>query len=569
MTSAKKSSSRLLKLSAAVAVALGLQTAVVDAQVYNPTNTGTAVFVPYYTINGGWKTLVNITNTSTNSLVVKFRLHEARNSRDVLDFLVLLSPLDVWSAWVAPDANGRPALNTDDTSCTVPISVRDSGATANELAYSGTYVDYTATDGNIPRMSEGYIEILVEGETLGTGTAPPAQSNGTNVSDPNNANFRGSTAYFAAHVDGVPRNCTLIQNDFINRTPTWTAGTAATPNTIPGDVGSGSPLARNGSTSVAATPVVSAVGYDAIQSPASLKVNVSLVNQAQGTAGGVESLHVFGWGQGQNLVSAQRFPWFLEPTLASNAGLWTTGGLGLLSSYIFAYTVANEWTNLPSTGAQSDWVVTFPTKRFQADEDAFNIQAACSVWRNANIATGGVPVGTASTDPDDAWAGWSNSTVKPQPLVGAACPSLGFPTVFQDGNSGMADLIVQYDIFDREEGQVTVTVDGPVVSPAPPPDIKIDNLPYEANVLTIGRNAASLPSVLNSQNALKIDTSQLASGTDNGWMLMTFLNDAGDITGYPTTGFIFKGRNFGNPSLNFGQATGHAYNANLYSATAE
>lgn len=560
MTSANKSSFRLLKLSAAVAVALGVQTAVVNAQSVSSTNTGSAVFVPYYTINNGWKTLVNITNTSSNSLAIKFRLHEARNSRDVLDFTVLLSPLDVWSAWVAADANGRPALQTDDNSCTVPISVRDSGATASELAYSGSFVDYTGTDGSIPRMSEGYIEVLVMGETVGEGTAPSGTGTSVVAGDPN---FRGSTAYFAAHVNGEPRNCTLIQNDFVNRTPTWTAGTAAAPNPIPGDAGSGSPLARLGSVSVAIPAVTSGVGYGLIQSGAPLKVNVTLMNQGQGTAGGIESLHIAGWGIGQNLVTAQKFPWFLEPSLASSAGLWTTTGLGLINAGIAAFSVANEWSNLPSTGAQSDWVVTFPTKRFQIDEDAFNIQAACSVWRNAATA-GGIAAGTVGA----LWTGWPTGATRPNQLEPGDCPALGFPqdSVFQNGDTGMADLIVQYDIFDREEGRITVTVDGPVVSPAPPPEITIENLPYEANVLTIGRNAESLPSVLNSQIARKIDTSQLASGADNGWMLMTFLNDTGNVTAYATTGFIFKGRDFGNPSLNFGQATEHAYNVLIPSA---
>lgn len=544
MTIVKKSSFRLFKLSAAVAVALGLQTAIVDAQTVSDTNTGTAVFVPYYTINNGWKTLVNITNTSANSLVVKFRLHEARNSRDVLDFLVLLSPYDVWSAWVQEGTDGRPTLNTDDRSCTVPIAVRDDGTKASELAYSGTFVDYTATNNSIPRMSEGYIEVLVVGETEGEGTAATAAT-------------RGSTSWYATHVDGEPRDCDYIQNDFVRRTESW----GTTPDdAIPGDAGSGSPLAYLGSVSTIAfqgdpAGTASTVGYGPITTPAPLKVNVSLVNRDQGMAGGIESLHIADWGVGQTLVTAQQFPWFLEPTLASHAGLWTTGGLVAINDGIAAYSVANEWTNLPSTGALSDWVVTFPTKRFQTDEDAGDIQAACNVWRYDGSG-GGATAGAAAVGA--VWAGWAPAT-SPNQLTGVACPDLNFPTVFQDGNDGVAELVVRYDMFDREEGQVTVTVDGPVVSPAPPPDITIDNLRYEVNVLTIGRDAESLPSALDSQIALAIDTSQLPSDADNGWLLMSYLDDTGNPVSYATTGFIFKARNFGNPSLNFGQATEHAY----------
>lgn len=543
MTIAKKSSFRLLKLSAAVAVALGVQTAVVNAQQVSDTGTGTAVFVPYYTINNGWKTLVNITNTSANSLVVKFRLHEARNSRDVLDFLVLLSPYDVWSSWVQAGDDGRPTLNTDDRSCTVPIAVRNDGTKASELAYSGVFVDYSATNNSIPRMSEGYIEVLVEGETAGEGTAATVST-------------RGSTSWYAAHVDGEPRDCNFIQNDFIRRTPTW-GGTPA--DAIPGTLGSGSPLAYLGSVSSivfqgdpAGTP--STVGYGPIATPAPLKVNVSLVNRDQGMAGGIESLHIAQWGVGQTLVTAQQYPWFLEPSLASHGGLWSTGGLTAINDDIAAYSVANEWTNLPSTGALANWVVTFPTKRFQTDVDAANIQAACNVWRNA-ASGGGASAGVGAVGP--VWDGWAPAT-RPNQLTGVACPDLNFPAVFQEDNNGVSELVVRYDIYDREEGQVTVTVDGPVVSPAPPPDITIDNLRYEVNVLTIGRDAANVPSALDSLIALAIDTSQLKSGSDNGWLQMSYL-DEGEPTNYATTGFIFKARNFGNPSLNFGQATEHAY----------
>lgn len=543
MTSARKSGFRLLKLSAAVAAALALQTAVVNAQTVSDTNTGTAVFSPYYTINGGWRTLVNVTNTSANSLAVKFRLHEARNSRDVLDFVVLLSPYDVWTAWIQEGANGRPFLQTTDRSCTVPISVRDSGANASELAYSGVFNDHAATNNNIPRMSEGYIEVLVMGETEGSGT-PPAGT-GTVITAAADANFRGSTAYFAEHVNGEPRNCTLIQNDFIRRTAAWVQNPA---NNIPGTDGSGDPWARF-------SVGVSEVGYDVITTPAPLKVNVSLVNQSGGTAGGVESLHIAEWGIGFNLVTAQQFPWFLEPSLASHQGLWTTGGLPAINAGIAALTVANEWTNNPSTGAQSDWVVTFPTKRFQTDEDAGNIQAACNVWRYDGSA-GGVTAGAAGVGA--VWAGWAPAT-RPNQLATVTCPDLDFPTVFQDGNNGIAELVVQYDIFDREEGQITVVVDGPVVSPAPPPEVTIDNLPYEVNVLKIGRDAANLPSALDSLIALAIDTSQLASSADTGWLQMSFLDDAQAPVSYPTTGFIFKARNFGDATLNFGQATEHAY----------
>ena len=529
------------------------------------TSGGTAAFVPYYTINDGWRTLLNVTNTSENSLAVKVRLHEARNSRDVLDFVVLLSPFDVWTAWIQEGADGQPRLQTNDRSCTVPLSVRDSGASASALAYSRQFRDHTATDDVIERMSEGYIEILVMGETEGEGIAPPVNSNRSNVSDNTDANWRGSTAWFAKHVNGEPRNCDLIQNDFVRRTASWTPGPASAPNPMPGDDGSASPLARWGSVSEISfqgrpAGTVSQVGYEEIVTPNPLKVNVSLVNQSKGVAAGVDAFLLPEWGLGENLVTAQQFPWFLEPALASGFGLWNTEYIEEISDVFTTGTVANEWTNNPNTGAEADWVVTFPGKRFQADEDALNIQAACSVWRNEETA-GGDPEGVAGA----IWDGWTPVQLpgtgwRPRQLQVAdnddtgLCPDLGFPTVFQDGNNGVANLVVKYDIYDREEGFITVDLDGPVISPAPPPDVVIDNLPYEVNVLRVGRNAANLPSALDSLIALAIDTSQLPSNANQGWMRMTF-----EDARYTTTGFIFKTRNFGNPALNFGSANVHGY----------
>ena len=121
------SMTRVLGLSAAAAAAFAIQP--VAAQTVSNNGQGSAVVVPYYTINNGWATLVNLTNTTDNSIVVKFRLHEARNSRDVLDFNIALSPYDVWSAFVTEGPGNAPRLVTEDRSCTIP-DIRDSGASA-------------------------------------------------------------------------------------------------------------------------------------------------------------------------------------------------------------------------------------------------------------------------------------------------------------------------------------------------------------------------------------------------------------------------------------------------------
>jgi hypothetical protein len=559
--------SRLVGLGVAMGAAFALQpVAAQTTPSVSDNGRGNAVFVPYYTINEGWRTLVNITNTTENSLAVKVRLHEGRNSRDVLDFNLLLSPADVWVARIVEDGQGNPRLITDDTSCTIPLGVAQNGATASTLAFSdamdgdSTFRDHDGTNGDMERMSEGYIEVLVMGETDGQGVGP-----GSATPRPTNGDApAGDTAWFAKHVNGQPRDCGVIQNDFVRRTEAWEAPSQVNSfalNDIPGDAGSGSPLARLGSTGTGGTypfQGLSEVGYGPVVSEAALKVNTTLVNQDTGRAAGVDALNIAGYGVGVNLVTAQQFPFFLEPTLATSDGLWDTTAVSLIDGV--AESVSNEWSSAPGTGARTDWVVTFPTKRYQTDEDAGNVQAACNVWRNDSTA-GGVVAGTIGAG----WGGFAASPTDgstPSQLGGTPeCPALGFPNVFQDGNNGEANLNVEFAIFDREEGEATFEVDGPIISPAPPAEVDLSSLPYEVNVLRINNDNGG--SVLNSPTGntdeLRVDTSVLDSNADSGWVTLTFLGAGGGTTSYPVTGFVYKQRDFGDPALNFGQANEHAY----------
>jgi len=536
----------LTGIGVAVGAAFAVQPAVAQTTVSDD-GQGSAIVIPYYTVNDGWQTLVNLTNTSENSIVVKFRLHESRNSRDVLDFNIALSPQDVWTATIQQSAAGRPELITTDRSCTIPISVRDNGAEASELAYSDEFADHTGTDGDVVRTREGYIKVLVMGETAESGSA--------NGDDPDDI------AWAAEHVDGEPRDCNYVNSSFARRSAEFDADGI---NTVPGldsdgmggtvQTGSGSPLARLGSVD-AAGENESTVGYGDITTGNPLKANVSLVNQTTGRAAGVTSLHIEGYGVGQNFVTAQQFPWFLEPTIASSNALWTLDGVDALIAGISATQIKNEWSSNANTGAVSEWVVNFPTKRFEDDVDEDNIQAACSAWRNDN-AGAGVPDGTGITQ--------SMNDAGDNDTGGVCAPELFGTGTFQDGDNGIAPIVVNYDIFDREEGGVQVALDGPVVSPAPPPEVTIDNLPYEVNVVKIGRDVSSATSVLGSPVARSVETNGLQSNANSGWLLATFDGDDANAPGsnsdaVPVISGIYKQRDFGDAALNFGQYLDAAY----------
>lgn len=456
--------------------------------------TGTLAVVPYYTVRDGWDTLLNITNTTSSSLAVKVRLHESYNSRDILDFVVLLSPYDVWTASLS-NANGAPFVRTTDRSCTVPISVRDSGAAASSIAYTGQFDD--AGPDSTDRMLEGYATVAVMGEAPG-------------------ATVAGTTPWLAEHVNGEPRNCATASSYFVRGAgiPAWASGP------ITGAAGSGDPIART--------------HYGAITNPAPLKVNVSLVKRSQGIAGGSTAVHLTGWGVGQNLVTAQQYPWFLEPTIASSNGLWSTSGLAAVETAFNASSVLNEWSNNPRLGVQTDWVVAFPTKKHHADRYAY-VQAACNPWRSA--AGGGAFAGGAD--------------------CGAAVPVAPFEVPFNPLAGGTSNITVTYNLYNREEIPIVITTDGTTISPAPPPEIRIDTLPYETNVLVIGNSSyGPLTSALNSAVTQIVDIKDQFAGSqpEYGWVNLAFTRGP-----LPAAGMIFKARNFGDPTLNFGQIMDHGY----------
>jgi hypothetical protein len=58
---------------------------------------GDLAIVPYYTVNNGFNTGVHIINTSDATQVVKFRLRRGADSKDALDFNLVMSPRDEWT----------------------------------------------------------------------------------------------------------------------------------------------------------------------------------------------------------------------------------------------------------------------------------------------------------------------------------------------------------------------------------------------------------------------------------------------------------------------------------------
>lgn len=249
-------------------------------------------------------------------------------------------------------------------------------------------------------------------------------------------------------------------------------------------------------------------------------------------------------------MTAQQFPWFLEPTFATpGGGLWTVDKafLDAFELQISSTATFNEWADNPANGAAVDWAVVFPTKAFHADKFNLQIQAALSRYRNDD----GDDIANALDDVVTCTGG-------DDPAARTTCSDVGSPTtvapfehLFGVQGNGDSIITVEYTLFDREEGTTTVETDGTTISPAPPPDIVIETLRYEANVIQFADDT-----VLGSTSPTIVDAGGLL-GTTAGWAKLSFIGSQG--LGLPVAAFAIKARTQGEASANYGQAIENGY----------
>ena len=118
---------------------------------------GHALVIPYYTVQGDNATILHLVNTDTkNGKVAKIRFRGAANSDDVLDFQVLLSPGDVWTAAVTKGDNGFAQLVTADNTCSIPAF--EKGVPVSFL--DGRLNPNLKDDALANQTREGYVEIF-------------------------------------------------------------------------------------------------------------------------------------------------------------------------------------------------------------------------------------------------------------------------------------------------------------------------------------------------------------------------------------------------------------------------
>ena len=568
--------SKMSKLALAVALGVGGLSQLPPAHAMNlaADGLGQVLIFPYYTVQGGWTTLFNLTNTSDQILAIKIRFHESYNSRDVLDFNVIMSPNDVWNGWVALDsASGGPAFFTEDKTCTTLNANAYSGVDLAKdglpfydptLGIDGTISYTNGSGGNnadggpttVARMNEGYIEAI-----LMASSRVPAASGVTA-----NPLVRG-----ALHVNGVPTGCNALANAFSNipQFNTLFDGTQYFTGWGLGVSPTSYGFTRPAQWNAANTAMVNSLNP--------LKGSYNLVNGTKGwTAAGTPTT-IADFVTASNLLTSMIAPVsvpfgisFLEPSLnsadnnvtdtqaGSNAAMpgaqSFVPGVNVTSALLARTHVINQWTHITSTSTSAwttatDWVVTFPTKSFYVDNWPASLYSARTADRNVGGAAVGVwyPGGAAND---------IMTVRRPVPWGLGAYPS-PFNTVFDDSTlaapanlPGQSCQPITVSVYNREE---TPLANG--VSPGGA------TLCYESNVITFGLPTVAANNILSAANPKGLPN---LIG-ENGYLDMTFAaaNTANVAQGLPVISFAITSRDTGNGVLNEAFLIDAAYSRKL------
>jgi len=315
------------------AVLAGLGAAGTAEAVYqDPTGLGQALIYPYYTVQSAagnaFNTYISVVNTTSRVKVVKIRFKEGKNSREVLDFNVYLSPNDVFTGAVIPasaDAAAPGRFITADISCTNP-AIPATGVDFRNYAYVGTAADGAGT--GLDRTREGYVEMFELGLLNAPDSTRATHGSGMNCTALQGANVTFATA-FSSPTGGIGGTGTLINvnsgldmtynavafNDF--STNFWAANNPGdtTPNLSDAD-----PL----------SVVISRNG--AVDPP-----------------------------QTNSYVSA----W---ADIVVTLGFTVTDGAQAVSATMMHNAVINEYVLDAGSLSNTDWVMTFPTKAYFVNE---------------------------------------------------------------------------------------------------------------------------------------------------------------------------------------------------------
>ena len=436
---------------AAALFALALASPGASAVSLNPRGLGEVLVYPYYTVNKNQDTLVTIGNASDSGKMVGVVVREGMNGRAVHEFRLFLSAHDVWTARIsATGASGGAVLYTNDTSCTWPVQGPEGLAFPAEPYAGGAIFPADGGPTGIERTREGTIEFIEASRIVADSDL---EATITHVQD-------GSPGSGRPECDPTIVGPAPIHDDWNTAPSGELYGSAAIVN-----VGEGTffGYTANALADFSDLPLMSFSGLMPFEM-------LETANSSESTIGGAIA----------HVLDAQGSPRALE----------FEAGRDAVSAVFMAESLLNEYLVASSLGANTDWVITMPTRMFHVDE-------------------------------------YHASSAGPWPP---------FPRM---AVAARADVAVHARVYDQEEGF------------APCPDCGEGGgttlmLPWQVNVLTFrALGSADAPSeVLGSKLALSIEP-----WGDAGWMQLDLANGDGGhelvanvggtiLHGLPVTGFM-------------------------------
>jgi hypothetical protein len=462
----------------------------------NPDGLGQVLLYPYFTVEKGNQTLISVVNTTNIGKAVKVRFLEGYNSREVLDFNLYLSPFDVWTAAIFDTKNGAGAPNsstgpatliTRDNSCTVPTIIGRPGSSVDFRSFQYTGANNDSGPNTIERTREGYLEMIEMGSIPTTKFVDGALTNIPN-----------GTFFASRHgaSSGVPGGCGDISSAWatgINGEDLFNGVIGGTYEGSFGDLtidqrdiapptgglfGGGALVdTANGSYINYAAEAIDGFRTSANHTnPGELQPSL---NNARGNAGAGPRSFVFNNGA---LVISE---WRLADATGSNTDFGSA--IDSVSAVLQSQVLSNEYATEASLNGASEWVITFPTKRFYVDPTYGAVPPT---------ATGAVlPFRAAFTRRD---------------ADGAVV----------ENNRGFACEALVLGLRDREErGPTGGSVD---FSPLPP-GAPASSLCFESQVVTFNQAGGTTPSkIFGSKLNLNIPATNGVGTANSGWATIDF-----------------------------------------------
>ncbi|HEY6943168.1 hypothetical protein [Dokdonella sp.] len=447
---------RMLMTTMSLALAGGMSAG--GAVTLNPNGLGQALVYPYYTVNKGQDSLLVLTNASDLGKAARVRFHEGYNGRVVLDVLVLLSPHDRWTAAITAASGDETAgakLVTHDRSCTLPAFPAGGQAFSSANYVGGGVAPYDQPDSGpqtIARTREGHIDVVADGDIVpGSATDELVRHVQTGFAD------QGSPACAALDLAHVGQDLVAPTNTL--------GGSVGIVNVASGTYFSYEAQALADFTQVPFVDTGATVGYD----------DLARANSGNGVA----SATVF--------------------TDRGVASIDFAQGIDAVSAVFMAETVHNDVLLDPALGAATDWVLTFPTRRYYVDGQRY-----------------------------------------------AGTPRAPFTHLFANGE---APVTIGWTLYDNEELDVSDPC-GPICG-VPPPQADLTS-PYEVNVIgfqPVDRAPPTTSDVFGSHLAKNLGATYpdwtsgqadlyLAADADQAPLMGTSAGTPVALAGLPVAGFM-------------------------------